>query len=232
MSASYPTIAKTIDHSLLNPALNERELQAGCELAAAYGVATICVLPYYVAQAARLLAGSGVLTTSTVGFPHGAQHSALKLEESRLLLADGARELDMVVNVSRVKSGDFAQVEDEVGGILGLTRGADAKLKVIFENCYLTDDEKIRLCEICGRLAVDWVKTSTGFGSGGSTWHDLELMRRHSPPGVQVKAAGGLRDLDSLLKARSLGATRVGSSATAQILDDCRSRLASGQELV
>jgi len=172
-----------------------------------------------------------VLTTSTVGFPHGAQDCAIKLEETRRLLRAGAVELDMVVNISRVKSGDFASVGAEVRDILVLTRGVGAKLKVIFENCYLSDDEKVRLCEICGELRVDWVKTSTGFGTSGSTPHDLALMRRHSPPEVQVKAAGGVRDLDTLLQARSLGATRVGSSATAQILDDFRARLASGASL-
>ncbi len=231
MTLTYAAIAKTIDHSLLSPALAEQELEAGCALARAYDVATICVLPYWVGRAAELLEGSSVLTTSTVGFPHGAQPSALKLEETRLLLAAGARELDMVVNISRVKSADFAFVAGEVRDVLAETRGAGARLKVIFENCYLTDAEKVRLCEICGELRVDWVKTSTGFGTGGSTWHDLELMRRHSPPEVEVKAAGGLRDLDAVLRAKSLGATRVGSSATAQILDDCRARLASGRGL-
>jgi len=231
MSITYADIAKSIDHSLLNPALSQGELEAGCTLAREYEVATVCVLPYWAAPAAELLQGSGVLMTSTVGFPHGAQHSKIKLAETRQLLDEGARELDMVVNISRVKSGDFAFVRSEVQEVLELTHGAGAKLKVIFENCYLNDGEKIRLCEICGELGVDWVKTSTGFGSGGSTWHDLELMRRHSPPAVQVKAAGGLRDLDAVLKARSLGASRVGSSASAAILDDCRSRLARGERL-
>ena len=231
MTLTYAEIAKTIDHSLLNPALCDADLEKGCALARAYEVATICVLPYWVGRAAELLAGSGVLTTSTVGFPHGAQDCAIKLEETRRLLRAGAVELDMVVNISRVKSGDFASVGAEVRDILVLTRGVGAKLKVIFENCYLSDDEKIRLCEICGELRVDWVKTSTGFGTSGSTPHDLALMRRHSPPEVQVKAAGGVRDLDTLLQARSLGATRVGSSATAQILDDFRARLASGASL-
>src|SRR6185369_10970276 len=137
------------------------------------------------------------------------------------------RELDMVVNISRVKSGQFSEVRSEIAAVLEATRAGGSKLKVIFENCYLNDSEKIRLCEICGELSVDWVKTSTGYGTSGSTWEDLALMRKHSPPHVQVKAAGGLRDLDSILRARELGVTRCGASATKKILEDCRARLAS-----
>jgi deoxyribose-phosphate aldolase len=231
MTLSTPLIAKVIDHSLLRPDLKASDIDAGCALARSYDVASVCVLPCWVERAAELLRDSAVLTTSTVGFPHGAHPTAVKLEETRKLLGAGAAELDMVVNISRVKSGDFVAVGDEIGAVLSLTRSAGAKLKVIFENCYLTDEEKIRLCQICGELRVDWVKTSTGFGSSGSTPHDLALMRRHSPPEVQVKAAGGLRDLSAVLEAIRLGATRVGTSASAQILDDCRARLASGQAL-
>ncbi len=225
MTFNYLEIAQMIDHSLLNPALTEAELVAGCALAREYQVATAIAMPYFAARLAELLAGSKTLPSTTVGFPHGGHTTEVKVLEARRALEAGCRELDMVVNVSKVKSHDYDFVREDVRAVNDVTHAAGAKLKVIFENYYLTDDEKIRLCEICGELSVDWVKTSTGYAGGGSTWDDLALMRRHSPAHVQVKASGGVRDLDSVLRARSLGVTRVGSSATAKILDDCRARL-------
>jgi deoxyribose-phosphate aldolase len=165
-----------------------------------------------------------VKATTTVGFPHGAEATSVKLYEAGRALADGAEELDMVVNVSRVLSDDWDYVEREVRAVVRVVHGANAKLKVIFENCYLADSQKIRLCELSGALGVDWVKTSTGFGSGGATLSDVELMRRHAPPAVQVKAAGGVRTLDALLEMRPF-VTRCGLSRTREILDDCRARL-------
>ena len=222
---TYAEIAKMIDHSLLQPVLTQHELEEGIRLARDYDVASVCILPYWVGRCAELLAGSSVLPTTTVGFPHGAHATAIKATEARQALADGARELDMVVNISAVRSGDWTYVERDIAAVLEVTRQAGARLKVIFENCYLNDAQKIRLCEICGRLSVDWVKTSTGYGTGGATPEDVALMRRHSPPHVQVKAAGGVRDLDSLLRMRELGATRVGATRTRDILDECRRRL-------
>ncbi len=225
MPWSYQDLASMIDHSLLRPNLSERDLASGCDLARRYGVAAVCVLPYFLARATEMLAGSAVLPTTVVGFPHGAHVTRVKLLEAEQALADGARELDMVVNVSKVRSGDWRYVEDEIRAVLGPTHERGARLKVIFENCYLDDAEKIRLCEICGRLRVDWVKTSTGYGPSGATDEDLLLMRRHAPAHVQVKAAGGVRDLDRLLRVRELGCTRCGASATEAILDEARRRL-------
>jgi len=225
---SYRDLAKMIDHSLLKPALDAAELETGCRLAVACDVASVRILPYFLPRAAELLRGSDVLPTTTIGFPHGGQTTRLKLFETEEALDAGARELDMVVNVSKVKSGAFDDVRSEIDAITAATHARGQKLKVIFENCYLDDAEKIRLCEICGEIGVDWVKTSTGFGSSGATLSDLVLMRRHSPPAVAVKAAGGIADLDMLLRVREAGATRSGSSATASILAEARRRLDAG----
>jgi deoxyribose-phosphate aldolase len=226
MLPTYRELAKMLDHSLLKPTMTREELESGCRLAVEYDVATVCILPYYLARASEILAGSGVLPSTTIGFPHGGQVSRVKRQEAEQALDDGARELDMVVNISQVLSGDFDAVRDDIAAVLQLTHARGQKLKVIFENCYLNDAQKIRLCELCGELGVDWVKTSTGFGSSGATLEDLVLMRRHSPPHVQVKAAGGVADLDMLLKVRATGATRSGCSKTREVLDELRRRLA------
>lgn len=225
---TYAEIAKMIDHSLLKPTMSEGELESGCRLALEHDVASVCILPYYLARAAELLAHSDVLPTTTIGFPHGGQATRVKRLEAEQALADGARELDMVVNISQVVSGNYEAVQADVLAVLEPTRAHGAKLKVIFENCYLTDAQKIRLCEMCGELAVDWVKTSTGFGSSGATVADIVLMRQHSPPQVQVKAAGGVQDLDMLLAMRAAGATRSGCSQTKSVLGELRRRLALG----
>ena len=222
---SYPAIAKMIDHSLLKPNHMISELEAGVRLARDYDVASVCILPYFLARTAELLAGSNVLPTTTIGFPHGGQATNVKTREAEQALDDGARELDMVVNVSRVVSGDYDAVRDDIRAVLEPTRARGQKLKVIFENCYLNDEQKQRLCEICGSLSVDWVKTSTGFGPSGATLADVTLMRRFSPAEVAVKASAGIRDLDALLGFRQAGASRVGTSATREILDELRSRL-------
>lgn len=225
MTYNYEQIAGMIDHSLLNPALTTAELDAGCRLAAAYQVASVCILPYYLRRCAELLAGSQVKASTTIGFPHGGHTTAVKLAETRQALADGGQELDMVVNISQVLSGHWDYVADEIRAIVEETHAAGQKVKVIFENCYLKDDQKIRLCGICSELNADWVKTSTGYGAGGATFDDLALMRKHAAPHVQVKAAGGIRDLEALLKVRALGVSRCGASRTKEMLDECRRRL-------
>ncbi|HYP88034.1 MAG TPA: deoxyribose-phosphate aldolase [Polyangiaceae bacterium] len=225
---SYAELAKMIDHSLLKPTMTEDELEAGCRLAVEYDVATVCIMPYYLARAAELLQGSSVLPTTTVGFPHGGQSTRVKQLEAEQALSDGARELDMVVNISQVLSGDYEAVRTDILAVLQTTHARGQKLKVIFENCYLDEAQKIRLCEICGELSVDWVKTSTGFGTSGARIDDLILMRKHSPSHVQVKAAGGVQDLEMLLKIREVGATRSGCSKTAEVLGELRRRLALG----
>ena len=197
---TYSDIAKMIDHSLLNPALTVPELEAGCQLALRYDVASVCILPYYAARCAQLLAGSYVHPSTTIGFPHGGHTTAVKLAEVEHALKDGATELDMVINISQARSGNWHYVESEIRILTEHTHAAGSKIKVIFENAYLDDAAKIRLCEICGDIGVDWVKTSTGYASSGATHADLELMRRHSPPTVQVKAAGGMRTLDALAR--------------------------------
>jgi deoxyribose-phosphate aldolase len=199
MTYSYADIAKMIDHSLLNPALTRAELDAGIALALKYDVASVCILPYALKRCADALRGSGVRASTTIGFPHGGHATAVKVAEARQALADGGEELDMVVNISAVVSGEWEFVRRDIAAVIEVTPAAGQKVKVIFENCYLKDAQKIRLCEICTELGADWVKTSTGYGPGGATVEDLKLMRAHTPPSVQVKAAGGIRDLDALL---------------------------------
>lgn len=225
MDYTYPDIAKMIDHSLLNPTLPAGELEAGCRLALDYDVASVCILPYYLKRCAEILRGSSVKASTTIGFPHGGHTTAIKVAEASQALADGGEELDMVVNISAVLSGNWRYVQDDIAAVIGVTHAAGQKVKVIFENCYLNNEQKIALCRICSDLQADWVKTSTGYGSGGATDEDLILMRKHSAPRVQVKSAGGIRDLDALLRVRALGVTRSGASRTAAMLDDCRTRL-------
>ena len=222
---SYSDIAKMIDHSLLNPALTVPELEAGCQLAVRYEVASVCILPYYAERCAALLAGSTVQPSTTIGFPHGGHTTAVKFAEVKQALHDGATEVDMVINISQARSGQWNYVESEIRLLTEATHAAGSKIKVIFENAYHDEAAKIRLCEICGNIGVDWVKTSTGYAATGATLADLQLMRRHSPPSVQVKAAGGIRTLDALLEVRALGVSRVGATRTAEMLDDCRQRL-------
>jgi len=225
MDYTYSQIAKMIDHSLLNPTLIVEELEKGCKLALAYDVASVCIMPYYLKRSAEILKGSNVRASTTIGFPHGGHTTAIKVAEAMQALKDGGEELDMVVNISKVLSGDWDYVRADIGAVIEATHAAGQKVKVIFENCYLNDAQKIRLCEICGELNADWVKTSTGYGTGGATHEDLKLMRLHAPAHVQVKAAGGVRTLDALLAVRALGVTRCGATRTAEMLDECKRRL-------
>jgi deoxyribose-phosphate aldolase len=227
MDWTLKDVAKMIDHSLLNPTFTWAELEEGCRVARAYDVASVCIMPYALKRCSELLRGSSVRASTTIGFPHGGHTTAVKVAEAAQALADGGEELDAVVNISLVRSGKWDSVRDELKALTDLTHQAGQKIKVIFENCHLVDEQKIRLCQISGELGVDWVKTSTGYGSGGATIEDLKLMRRHSPPSVQVKAAGGVRDLDKLLEVRALGVTRCGASKTAEILEEAKRRLAA-----
>lgn len=225
MDYSYNDISKMIDHSLLNPTLNTRDLEIGCQLAVAYDVASVCIMPYYLKRCSEMLVGSTVQASTTIGFPHGGHTTEIKKAEAEKAIADGCNELDMVVNISKVLSGDWDYVHKDIGAVIEVAHAAGQKVKVIFENCYLTDGQKVLLCKICGELNADWVKTSTGYGTGGATHEDLTLMRENSPANVQVKAAGGVRDMDALLAVRELGVTRVGASRTASMMDECRERL-------
>ncbi|MBM4093638.1 MAG: deoxyribose-phosphate aldolase, partial [Planctomycetes bacterium] len=190
-SYTYEELAKMIDHSLLRPEMPDDVLLQGIAEAIAYDVASVCIMPYKLKDCAQRLAGTNVKPSTTIGFPHGGHTTAVKAAEAKQAMADGGVELDMVVNISRVLSLDWAYVREDIQAVADVAHQAGGKIKVIFENCYLEDRHKIRLCEICGELGVDWVKTSTGFGTGGATDEDLILMRKHSPPHVQVKAAGG-----------------------------------------
>jgi deoxyribose-phosphate aldolase len=223
MTLDPSLLAKLIDHSVLRPDSDRAALEAGCRIAREYRVASVCILPHFVGEAAELLAGSGVEVGTTIGFPHGACVTAAKVTEAERALADGARELDMVVNLSRLLSGDLRYVRDDVAAVLVAARGGGAKLKLIFETCYLDERHKVWLCELGSELGVDWVKTSTGFGSKGATVADVSLMRRHCRPEVGVKASGGIRELDQVLELIPF-VTRIGTSQTREILEECRLR--------
>jgi deoxyribose-phosphate aldolase len=220
-------IAKMIDHSLLQPVMTDSQLEEGCEIALRYDVASVCIKPYALRRCAEILAGSAVKSSTTIGFPHGGHTTAIKVAEAKQAIEDGGGELDMVVNIGKVLSGDWDYVARDIRAVVNATHAGGALVKVIFENCYLTDEQKVRLCAICADAGADFVKTSSGYGTGGATLDDLRLMRRHSPASVGVKAAGGVRTLDALLEARAAGATRVGATATVAILEECKSRLAS-----
>ena len=228
MNCTLHDIAKMIDHSLLQPTMTMEELEEGICLARQYHVASVCVLPYYLRRCSDLLLGSEVFPSTVIGFPHGSNTTNVKVAEVQQAIVDGGVELDMVVNISKVLSGDWWYVRDEILAVVENTHGCGGKVKLIFENCYLQEEHKIRLCEMCGELQVDWVKTSTGFGKGGATVHDVQLMRHHSPPHVQVKAAGGIRTLDMASPLCEAGATPLGCSRTAEVLDECRRRQAAG----
>ncbi|HSE40684.1 MAG TPA: deoxyribose-phosphate aldolase [Acidobacteriota bacterium] len=222
MQYTLNDIAKMIDHSLLNPTLNTDQLEQGIQAVIPYSVASICIVPYYLKRCVQLLEGSPIKSSTTIGFPHGVQTIAAKVDEAEQALRDGAQELDAVVNISQVVSENWEYVRSELKAIIEIVHSNNQKVKIIFENCYLADPQKIKLCEICGGLNADWVKTSTGFGTSGATVQDVRLMRQHSPSHVQIKAAGGIRDLDSVLAFREAGATRIGTSRTIEILEQCQ----------
>jgi deoxyribose-phosphate aldolase len=235
MDVTVKALAKMIDHSLLHPTMTEKDLKEGCELAKAYDVASVCIKPYAVAQAVEWLKGSDVMVGTVIGFPQGNSTIAIKVAETAQACKDGAVEIDMVANVGKVLGEDWDYVTEEIKAVADMTHSHGAVLKVIFENDFLPADKyKIRLCEICSELKVGFVKTSTGYGMvkgsdgkygyKGATEHDLKLMRKHSAPTVEVKAAGGVRTLDDLLKVRALGVTRVGATATAAMLDAAAER--------
>ncbi len=245
MKYTYEELAKMIDHSLLHPTMTDQELEDGCKLAAKYGVASVCIKPYAVKQAVKWLLGSGVLVGAVIGFPHGNSCTESKRYETELACKDGAKEIDMVINIGKALSGDWAYVEQDIKAVCDEAKKHGAKVKVIFENDYLTkggaglssDDFKKKLCELSERAGVAWVKTSSGYGFvkqadgsynyKGATEHDLALMRANVSAAVQVKAAGGVRDLDGLIKVRDLGGSRCGATATAAMMEDYRKREAA-----
>jgi deoxyribose-phosphate aldolase len=233
-SLNLKALSKMIDHSLLHPAMTDEAIASGCELARLYNVATACVKPYAIPLAKSILAGSDVGVCAVIAFPHGNSQPAIKLLEAGAAVEAGAVEIDMVTNVGKAIGGDWAYVSNEIRQVNELVTQSGAILKVIFENDYLEDAQIIHLCEICSEHAVAFVKTSTGYGfvkqpNGfysytGATDHALRLMREHCAAGVQVKAAGGVRTLDDLLRVRALGVTRIGATATKEILEEAKIR--------
>lgn len=227
---TYEQLAKVIDHSLLRPELTEADVLAGCELAARYHVATVCVKPCDVTLAKEALKDSDVIVSTVVGFPHGSSVTSIKLAEAQQAMDDGALELDMVINIGKLRSGQHDYVREDIRAICDAAHARGVKVKVIFENAYLTDEEKIIACRLSEEAGADWVKTSTGFAPGGATLEDLRLMRANVSERVQVKAAGGVRTLPALLEVIDTGATRCGATATATILDDFK-RMKEGEPL-
>lgn len=223
---TYQQLAKTIDHSLLRPELTEAEVIAGCELAKHYNVASVCVKPYHVRLAAKLLRGSDVAVGTVVGFPHGSQTTETKVFEAKEAIANGAVELDMVINIGELRSGHADYVREDIRAVVQAARqsGKAVLVKVILENAYLRDEQKVLGCRLVEEAGADFVKTSTGFAPSGATIADLKLMRASVGPRVQVKAAGGVRTLDALLEVIDAGATRCGATATAAMLDEFRRR--------
>jgi deoxyribose-phosphate aldolase len=221
-------IALMIDHSLLRPSLTADEVMAGCQVAKQYGTVSCCVRSMDVELAAKALSGSGVRVCVVIGFPHGCCPTAVKVFEAQRAMDDGAVELDMVLPVGMLKSGDDGYVEQDVQAVVKAAHARDAIVKVILETYYLTDEEKVRACRICEQVGADYVKTSTGYAPAGATVEDVALMRRSCSPKVGVKAAGGIRTLDDVLAYRAAGATRIGASATLAILEEARKRESGG----
>jgi deoxyribose-phosphate aldolase len=223
---TYHDIAKTIDHSLLRPELNDSFVEQGIRLAAEYDVASVTVRPADVAKAAEILQGTDVKVGAVVGFPHGNHLTETKVFETRRALEQGAREIDMVIQIAALTSGRDEDVRADIAAVVEVAHAGGAIVKVIFENAYLTDDEKVRACRAAEAAGADFVKTSTGFAPSGATHDDLRLMRANVSAHIQVKAAGGVRTLDALLEVMVLGVTRIGATATKTILDDFRARKA------
>lgn len=234
MQPALADLARMIDHSLLHPTLTDAQVAAGCDVARRWGVATVCVKPYSVPQAAERLRGSGVGVCAVAGFPHGNSHVSIKVLEAELAIREGATEIDVVANAGKVLGGDWEYVGREIRAVNDTCLANGALLKVIFENDYLKDEHIVRLCRVCSEARVAFVKTSTGYGFvkqpggdynyRGATEAHVRLMRQHSDPSVQIKAAGGVRTLDELLRMRELGVTRVGASATEAILTEAVKR--------
>lgn len=245
MKYRYDELAKMVDHSLLHPTMTDQELDDGCRIAAKYQVASVCIKPYAVRRAVELLQGTGVLVGAVIGFPHGNSATESKRYETELACRDGAAEIDMVINIGKALSGDWEYVERDIRAVCDEAHKHGAKVKVIFENDYLTkggagldsDAFKKKLCQLCEHAGADWVKTSSGYGFvkqsdgtynyKGATEHDLALMRANVSERVQVKAAGGVRDLDGLIRVRDLGTSRCGATATAAMMDEYRRRAAA-----
>lgn len=228
MKLTPQDIAKMLDHSTLQPYLTQEDIRKGCELALHYGTASVCARPADMPLVSEMLKGSDVHVCTVIGFPHGNHKTEIKLAEAEAALNDGCEELDMVINVGRLLGGDDQYVQDEIAEICALAHSRAAKVKVIIETCYLSDEQKVHVCELAAAAGADWVKTSTGYGSAGCKLEDVLLMRRSVPSNCQVKGSGGIRDLDTVLALRVAGATRCGVSATEKIMAEAEKRFSEG----
>ena len=228
MKLTPADIASMLDHSTLQPFLTQEDVRKGCEVALKYNTASVCARPADMELVARMLSGSPVKVCTVIGFPHGNHLPQIKLAEAEAALAQGCTELDMVINIGRLLAGEDQYVQDEIRAICDLAHGRGAKVKVIIETCYLTDEQKARVCKLAADVGADWVKTSTGYGTAGCTVADVKLMRASVPAACQVKGSGGIRDLDTVLALRAAGATRCGVSATEKIMTEAQKRYAEG----
>jgi len=228
MAITLRDIAKTLDHSTLQPFLTEDDIRKGCDIALEYDTATVCARPGDMPLVVKLLSGSDVKPCTVIGFPHGAHHAAVKLFEAERALDDGCQELDMVLNIGRLLHGDGDYVRDEIARLAQAAHARNALLKVILETCYLNDEQKKLACRLSEEAGADFVKTSTGYGSSGATVADVRLMRGAVSDKVRVKASGGIRTLDMVLACRNAGAARCGVSATAKIMAEAKERLENG----
>lgn len=225
---SLRTIAKMLDHSTLQPYLTPDDIKHGCDIALKYGTATVCARPYDMPLVVKSLRGSDVLPCTVIGFPHGAHHTSVKVFEAERALDNGCRELDMVINIGMLLAGEEKYVQDEIAKIARAAHARDALLKVIIETCYLSNDQKTLACKLSEAADADFVKTSTGYGSGGATIEDVKLMRAAVKPAMRVKASGGIRTLDTVLACRAAGAARCGVSATEAIMQEAIRREKEG----
>jgi deoxyribose-phosphate aldolase len=224
MEYTCEEIAKMIDHSLLRPELTDEDIAKGCETAKKYKVATVCCGPSSATSAKKYLKGTGVKVTTVVGFPNGYSKTETKVFEAEQAIKDGAVELDMVINIGKLLSRDFDYVKSDIKAVADVAHRENVLLKVILENYYLTDELIEIGCKLAEEAGADFVKTSTGFAGGGATIEDLELMRRSVSNKVQIKAAGGVRDLEMALKVREVGCTRFGATRTETIMEECYKR--------
>lgn len=230
LSISLIEIAQMIDHSLLHPTMTDEEIIKGCKLSVKYNVATVCIKPYSIPVVKELLSDSDVGICSVIAFPHGNSTTSVKVKETEDAVLAGSNEIDMVINIGKVLSDDWKYISNEIKAINQVVVANNAILKVIFENDFLKDEDIIRLCEICSEHKVAYVKTSSGYGfvkqeNGmysykGATDHHLALMRKHVSPEVKIKAAGGIRTLDDVIRVRELGASRIGATATESIIQE------------
>ena len=228
MPVTAKDIAQMLDHSTLQPFLTEEDIIKGCKTALKYGTASVCARPGDMPLVVKLLKGSGVAPCTVIGFPHGAHKTETKVFEARQALSDGCTELDMVLSIGKLLSGDDDYVLNDIAQVVKVAHGAGAIVKVILETCYLSDEQKVRACRLCVQAGADFVKTSTGYGTKGCTIEDLQLMRANVPGTMRVKGSGGIRDLDTVLAARAVGASRCGVSATEAIMEEALRREAAG----